>query len=153
VGHVGPAAPANMNDVYSFVAVTTYERIGANLVRGDSTLPAVAGIVSSGGNTMITSSTLRVTKRTALVGRAFRGRMYAPYTLGEVGVSATGAIIGTNVTLFQTAYTALMFNLANGTPSLLPVLLHTNPAITPTNISSLFIQPVVGTQRRRLQRA
>lgn len=93
--------------------------------------------------------TLLVRKTTGLRGRANRGRNYWPGLLTETDVFNTGAIDPTKVESIQTIlegigeilYTAGYFG----------CILHSNPALDPTPITSIVVESKVATQRRRLR--
>jgi hypothetical protein len=97
---------------------------------------------------MIVSAPLRVTKRTGFVGRQYRGRMYVPFTGLESDISAAGNITSTPLGTIRAAVSRFYANLV--AVSISPYLLHSDAAITPTPITSFFVQQKVGTQRRRL---
>lgn len=89
-----------------------------------------------------------VHKRSELGGREGRGRMYLP-GVGEIYVDHTGAITGARQTALQTAVDELVVDLVAA--QMQPVLLH-NSATVPTEITSLTVDAVAATQRRRMRR-
>lgn len=93
-----------------------------------------------------------VQKRSASGGRANRGRMYVPGTLGEASVSDAGAISPSNLTGQQDAFTDLFEALDTGFGSFVTgmVVLHSS-ALAPTPVTSLIVQALISTQRRRLR--
>lgn len=126
-----------------------------------STLNSVTG-VRSGAAVSPQVATI-VTKRTAFGGRAFRGRCYFPGLLqateadqgGRVQVARRTALAAIADSWFTYMVTGVGFPGATLAHPL--VLLHSPPAAggttpAPTSISSLEVQPVVGTQRGRLPR-
>jgi len=148
-GSPSMAAPASMTTDFQLTSVHVYERrVAGPLIRGDSTGAATIGTITASANTMILSSTVRVSKRTGFVGRQFRGRMYAPFTRLEADVSTAGVILASPLTTIQATWSKFLANLLAFPIN--PVLLHTDGVTTPTPITSFFVQTVVGTQRRRL---
>lgn len=89
-----------------------------------------------------------IRKNTSLGGRKGRGRMYVP-GVSEATVGSDGALEPANMALIQTAVTN--FGAALVLDGMAPVLLH-GDATTPTPITTLVVQPVAATQRRRLRR-
>lgn len=90
-------------------------------------------------------------KNTALGGRAGKGRMYLP-GVTESAVNANGSIdSGTLDTLTADIET---FGSAIAALGIDPVVLHgeDSPLSTPTPITSLTVDSIVATQRRRLRR-
>lgn len=150
-GGAGPCSPAAMLLSYQLTGVYVYERrVAGPLVRGDSTNAPVVGSVSGAGTELVVNTTLRVSKRTAFVGRQYRGRMYAPYTRAEADINSTGVISSVPLNAIRQEWGRFLTRL-----QALPILaqvLHTDPAIAPTEITSLFVQGFCGTQRRRLDR-
>ena len=100
--------------------------------------------------------TYLVRKTTAFAGRQYRGRMYLPY-VNSVGITQTGALQSSELTVLTTAMNAITSNLIGATPNVSNlVLLHSDPLSggppPPTVIASLSAQATVATQRRRLER-
>jgi len=93
-----------------------------------------------------------VQKRSALGGRANRGRMYVPGTLGESVVSDSGSITSSNLSGQQTAFNNFLTALQVGFGSFVTdmVILHSS-ALEPTIVTSLNVQQLISTQRRRLR--
>lgn len=98
-----------------------------------------------------------VRKNTTRGGRTGKGRMYVPNILSESEVDSVGVISGSFLSGLQSAFTDFLGDLVLGDP--LPetpmVLLHTFGApggTTPTPVTSLTVDPVIATQRRRLRR-
>lgn len=95
---------------------------------------------------------LLVQKGTGLVGRKNRGRFYfPPGRLAEVDVSSSGVIDAADVTVIQGELNTLRTNIIAGANIDGVVVLHTNPADTPTPVLSFNLDNVVATQRRRLR--
>lgn len=99
-----------------------------------------------------------VQKRTATGGRRGRGRMYVPFSVGEGEVTQTGRLETTSLAFFQTVATQFREAMADGTvdPATILVLLHDSDGVTPppapSPIVSLTVDPIIGSQRRRLGR-
>lgn len=117
-----------------------------------STLPGQAGAVS--GDFLPQNNACLIRKRTALGGRKNRGRMYVPYVLPEGNVDNSGIIAGTRVTAIQTAADDFQDDLLAGDPgpSIPMVVLHSVSTDTPTPITTLEVDNLLATQRRRLRR-
>lgn len=91
---------------------------------------------------------LLVQKRTALGGRANRGRLFFP--VGESDVENGGLISTSLITAASTAFTGFFDDTAGGA---LPLyVLHKNSPPVPTIITSLAPQSRSATQRRRNRR-
>lgn len=89
-----------------------------------------------------------IQKRTALGGRANRGRMFWPVTEGQTGQAGTLGTIQVDDT--NDAFALWQSQVIAGEAT--PVILHVNPALTPTPITSFACQALTATQRRRLRR-
>jgi hypothetical protein len=95
------------------------------------------------------NSALLVKKRSLLSGRANRGRYYIPWCLEESVVGEFGQIGPTTITDHQAIQDEFLTALTTeGVPM---VILHNGPG-TPAGVSSLTVDPVIGTQRRRIGR-
>lgn len=89
-----------------------------------------------------------IQKLTGFAGKQARGRMYVP-GLNRDEISVTGTIGSTRLSQLQTAADQFLIDLTtNGCPM---VLLHTSPAVPPTVVTSLNVDDLVATQRRRLR--
>lgn len=86
-------------------------------------------------------------KRTNLGGRKNRGRFYMP-GVTESPVDSVGAIEAPTLAVLQTAANNFLADLAAADSPM--VVLH-NDVTTPTEVSSLIVDPRVATQRRRLR--
>lgn len=90
-----------------------------------------------------------VSKRTALGGRANRGRMYPPaFHLGESSITPNGTFVE-NLATVQSYYTEWFIDLVGA--DMIPVLFHSAIGATPTVIQSLQVDSRIATQRRRLR--
>lgn len=140
---------ANMRTPFTFLGVEAKARIGGVLVGAASTDNPVEG-TAGGAGAMILNSTMLLQKRTILIGRHYRGRMYLPallveedevdimgnYTGSEFGVISASVDATTSAMLAATSYK--------------PVILHYG-ATPPTDISSFVLVSKMATQRRRLR--
>lgn len=123
--------------------------------------PPVVGVSTAGAGPGTNTSTallpansaFLVHKRTASGGRRGRGRMYFP-GVDETEVDNLGALSSATRTAWSTALAAWLAAIAAvaGVDSM--VLLH-GPGLTippvPTPVTSLTLDPVIATQRRRLR--
>lgn len=101
------------------------------------------------------NTALLIRKLTARGGRRGRGRVYLPWILAASNVVETGIIPVAGVTAAQTAANNWLSNTNSLAQIEAMVLLHasgnTSPG-TPDPITSLSVDPVLGSQRRRLGR-
>lgn len=141
-----------MNIGWTFEGATGIANVAGVLEGFSSSGAPVAGTVG-GGNGMIVSSAFLLQKRTARIGRHFRGRMYLPVVGIQEGSVNTMGVIADSV--YGDARTAIgiatAFWLASTTWQ--PVLLHTDTVVTPgyTPITAFSPQQKLATQRRRLR--
>lgn len=135
----------------------TFARIRVSLATDgadDVVYDLPCSIGGSGGSANLPPNcALLVHKRTQRGGRRGRGRLFMPWMLNEADVTENGSIGSAAVTAIQTAFTNWYVDLsARGVPM---YLLHqegeTAPGL-PTAVTSLAIDPLVSTQRRRLHR-
>lgn len=91
-----------------------------------------------------------INKNTAAGGRKNRGRLFHPTALiFENEVDHAGQITSSAVGANQTKFTAWLAALdTSGTSA---ILLHSDPADVPTPITSLTVQSLCATQRRRMR--
>lgn len=96
---------------------------------------------------------LLVHKRTARGGRRGRGRLFMPWFLNEAKVTSSGMVDPAEQVALQTPFNLWLADLASrGIPM---VLLHQGgdtPPGPPNLVTSLAIDPMISTQRRRLGR-
>lgn len=123
-----------------------------------------AGGATVGGNagTMVPPNVaLLVQKRTAFGGKKNRGRFYLPFCIDTADCSENGTILSTLVTIFQTECNTFLAQLAtDNTPMVIanrtyntPLPPHYVTAITTgPQVTSLNVENLVATQRRRLAR-
>jgi hypothetical protein len=97
---------------------------------------------------------LLVKKQTALGGRQNRGRFFLPGMLTEEGVNNVGVIAAGDRQSYQNKASSMLTSLAVG-PLIAPmVILHNDtptPVPDPTPVTSLYVDNVISTQRRRLR--
>lgn len=95
------------------------------------------------------NTALLIKKTTAVGGRRGRGRMYWP-GIEEGVIDAYGNIDPGAQSTFQDKFTSFKESLStNDVPM---VVLHGQSGFTPHLVSSLIVQPVAATQRRRLRK-
>lgn len=104
-----------------------------------------------------------ISKKTAFVGRAFRGRVFMPGTVSEADVDEAGRLLSTRVTALQGAASNWLADFSDtvvtGLTNIQPaVLLHSPPATggiapSPSLITNLIVRPIYGIVRRRRPRA
>lgn len=92
-----------------------------------------------------------VRKRTAAVGKAYRGRCFFPGLLDETNVDENGIITPAGVVALQ-AKADIWLAARTGADTGGLWLFHQKSLVTPTAINRLLVQPIVRTQRRRLPR-
>ncbi len=148
--------PGQSNNM-TLQGVTLRVGTGAEPVMAYSTFAPLTG---GTGNSMLPQNcAMLVDKLSNLGGRKGRGRFYIPAALPEGQVDNVGVIAAPIVTSFQTAFNDFRFTLAGDaptveSPTLTPVILHQQEGLTqlaPTEITSLRVQSIISTQRRRLR--
>lgn len=94
-----------------------------------------------------------ISKRSAQGGRRNRGRMFWP-SLQEGSVDNVGVMATPQLTILNNIAQSLYGLCEFGAPfnSAGMVILHSVPPATPTPVTQVNVQPVIGTQRRRLRR-
>lgn len=96
-----------------------------------------------------------VHKQTAVGGRRARGRFFLPGILDEGSVDNVGVIAGAHLLQLQNAADAMFAELVEEPLPYPMFVLHNSvgvsPLIDPTEVSSLRVDNVVSTQRRRLR--
>lgn len=116
--------------------------------------------VGAGGSASLPSNVaLLVQKRTNLGGRRGRGRFFVPWIISDDSANDVGIIPPTPLAQYVTGSTGFLEDLATpgaeigATPM---VLLHESVAVgpqpDPTLVTALTVDPLIGTQRRRLAR-
>lgn len=131
----------------------SFESIEATFMDSTGPITAIAAVNDVGTTVVATPPSnwcVLVRKTTAFGGRTNRGRIYQPPAqVGEGNVDATGTMLTAQVTALQTRWDDFFTDLAAA--SLNPVLLHTDPAETPTPILAFTVQALGATQRRRMR--
>lgn len=122
------------------------ERLDATNVAIEERTIGLAGVQP--GTLLTPQVALLIQKITGLAGRQNRGRMYMP-TLAEDNVDDGGFLIAGALSAFQAA--ADQFDSDLDLSAVPMTILHTSPAVTPSQVSSLQVSPKVATQRRRLR--
>ncbi len=145
----GAYLEGDCRDIQShFITLTNiHVKFGPNDVGPSFDLPVShQGTLSGQGVTPNTA--LLVKKSTAVGGRRGRGRSYWP-GIEEGVIDAYGNIDPTAQSTFQDILTT--FKNALSDSSIPMVVLHAQSGFTPHLVSSLAVQPVAATQRRRLR--
>jgi hypothetical protein len=105
------------------------------------------------------NSAVLIHKRTTRAGRRGRGRIYMPGVI-EGSCANNGVLDGAHRASLQNIWTAFLarFGAAGPLGDVNMVLLHNGPLLSegdplyePTLVTSLFVDPVIATQRRRLR--
>lgn len=117
------------------LVVDSVANAGAGTVGGAKMPPNVQGLIS---------------KRTGVSGRKNRGRVYIADMLVSQ-VNSQGGIASAGVTKLGTIAAALFDANSSAAVFGAPHILHTGPE-APTEITSMFAEATVATQRRRLER-
>lgn len=103
------------------------------------------------------NTALLVRKNSLLGGRANRGRFYWPGMLAEADVNEVGIITAASVNAMQVDFDAFKLALENAADPdealVSMTILHdvTSPTTTPTEVSSLTVDGLASTQRRRMR--
>lgn len=145
----GICDPDNMQEEWTFLGVE-----GIFMVDDVLTGAAAAGAPVPGTKTTQhippLNTSLLVRKRSTLIGRRYRGRMYLPVLSIDEGVISPLGIISSAP---FNAYDVIVHETTDNwlaSINFTPVILH-HDETPPTDISSFSLQPTVVTQRRRLR--
>jgi hypothetical protein len=131
---------------YSLVQVTVYANQGdPDLLIGQWT-GTIQG--TSSGTAVPPQVAVLIRKTTSMAGRWNRGRMYIP-GVNSASLGEDGTLEGSALANWQNA--ANGFLQACSSTGLDLVILHNDPARTPTPVESLVVQSLSATQRRRLR--
>lgn len=120
-----------------------------------TSVQGVAGGTSS--NMLPQNCAVLVQKRTGLAGRSNRGRFYIPLLAREAQVDQYGTIDSAERSDYQNSVNGFLGDLQSPElefPALPPVILHNSRGADtpdPTLITSMIVDPVIATQRRRLR--
>lgn len=132
----------------------TYQGYRARVdASGTGELTIEGGTVLAGQSTAAippSNCAILVRKRSALGGREHQGRMYLPMVLtAESNVSPTGAIESAHVASLNTRFSLFLADVEADDVEL--QILHGDPVLVPTPISSFSVQSTLATQRRRMR--
>lgn len=94
------------------------------------------------------NTSLLITKQTSFGGRRGKGRLYWPGIQDGV-IDPYGSLTSGTASTFQTKFTAFLTGLS--TADIPMSLLHADPGHSPYLVTSLVVQNLVATQRRRLR--
>lgn len=147
-----PCAAAQMRSQFTFVGIQWLYNDAGVMIAGATTEAPVVGTADP-ATTVPVGETLLIQKRTARVGRRFRGRMYFPaLQVTEGAVDHMGNLSSAAMSALHTIFDSTLANLPDdGTCT--TVILHagTGTLPAPTPITSFGIQSKMATQRRRLR--
>jgi hypothetical protein len=152
VGGPSPFEPSNMDLDWSLVATKVILNMDGEIT-SDQNLTVVEGTAED-LHPPSPNVSIIVAKNTALAGRQYRGRLFAPpCNIDEGDIDKNGTIVSTARTAQQTWWNHVRSNMISN--SLFLYLLHeppkTGPTPVPTSIASLGITQLVGTNRRRIR--
>jgi hypothetical protein len=140
-----------------------YQSDSAHQLVADSNASSVVGGKTSGATaTMPPQVAWLLRKKTSFAGRSQRGRMYVPGML-EGNASATGSIASADLTAMQGAVANFFSAIAGFHPVLIHSVVceagetghegpHTGSPLPVSPLTTLEVDDVVATQRRRLRR-
>lgn len=143
----------------SLVLASVLVRMGPS-VGPDPGLTVEVPVGTAGTSAMTgapSNCTVLVRKLSVFGGRANRGRNYWPGMISDGNVDEVGRLEGSHVTYLQTRMTEFFGALGSGngaTTAVAPaVILHdeTSPSQDPRLVSAVQVDPVIGTQRRRVR--
>lgn len=141
-----PFSAANMDNQYSCVESKILYRNASGVLLSHIDTGIVVGTKVIDPLPLNTSVILR--KVTSFAGKKYRGRcLLPPMFFNEADVDNAGNIsaVATYQTIWDNAYASLV---AGAVP---PVLLHDDPALTPTAINSFSVNTRIGTIGKRLR--
>lgn len=141
-----PGFPQLFATTQTLTNVTTRFRSSPTTVEIAGNVLNTPGVRS--GSLCPPNTAVLVRKVTGLAGRINRGRMYLPPPV-ETVVGNDGLLNPSEVTNYQNGADQFLADLAAS--SIPMVILHTDPAITPTAVQDLVVENKVATQRRRLR--
>jgi hypothetical protein len=141
---------------WSLVATEVKARSGAGINDFIIGLDGNVNIGSFGAYTQLPqNSSHLVHKRTSVAGRVGRGRMYLP-AVPEIQVGETGILTAVYVSSWNTELATWLADIAAISQLDGMELLHNSPgagaALAPFPVTSLTMDPVIATQRRRLRK-
>lgn len=142
-----PGGASNVSTRYQTVGVECTRMTATGPVTGETTL-RVTG--TGTGSPLTPNTSVLVKKLTARGGRKGRGRMFVPgMCVSEIDVDENGIISTPDLADIQLQWSDFLADLQ--TSVCLPYLLHSDSTL-PDEITSLVVEPLVATQRRRLRR-
>lgn len=141
-----PGNAAQMNNSWSFLGVRTMLMTESGPTVGEF-MQTVVGTLNTAP--VPSNCALLIRKNTAAGGRRNRGRMFMPpCNVAEVNVDQNGSILPATVSVNQTNWNNFVAALALNPMTI--ELFHTDSAV-PTEITSLSVQTILATQRRRMR--
>lgn len=154
----GAFAAGTLTAGWTFVGADAQQGAAPDLVAVGSYDNPIAGTNSAGSPS--SNCSMLVHKKTLLAGRHNSGRMFVPPGyLSETGITPTGALdtgalagLQSNMNEFFAALTDTSTTEGSPPTSFLPVLYHAAAGMAPTLISSLVVDPLLATIRRRMRR-
>jgi hypothetical protein len=131
-------------------------RAGQSGLVPDLVAEANGSQIGGGSSSPLPQNTAMLIKKVSgLTGRQNRGRFYLP-GIDESSVTEVGVLAAATITLIQGRLNTWLTSVNDVVGITQMVILHQGlgdpPAIGPTIITQLIIDPVVSTQRRRLRR-
>jgi hypothetical protein len=133
----------------SFEDVRLVLNVGGTLSEGQSSHAPVAG--GGSADPISPQVAVLVQKFTGMLGKHFRGRSYIAGVDSAAFDSTFSFLSSTAFTAFQTAFAGWYSQTV--TDGTLLALLHRNPTVLPTLVTSLGVEQQVVTQRRRNRKA
>lgn len=132
---------------YTYTGVRVERMTDTGLIVSEINTPIVG---TQAGGCLPNNCSFLMDKVTNSGGREFRGRMFwPPMFVNEANVDKNGFISSVSAaSLTTSAQTWRAGMVSNGIP---PVLFHSNPALTPTLITSFRFQQQIATQRERMR--
>jgi hypothetical protein len=114
----------------------------------------VIGTAGGGGAIPVAPNVaVLIKKNSGIIGKHNRGRMYVPYVQGNDFVTENDHLNPTQLSAWQGVVNTFFTSLSPGTTVSNIVLLHRNAALTPVVVTSMTVEQLVASQRRRLRKA
>lgn len=134
-----------MSSSYALIQVNVYANQGGpDLLVGQWN----GQIAGDGSGAAAPQVAVLVQKQSPFAGRRNRGRMYVP-GVQQNSVGADGDLDGTSLSGWQAAAETFLAETQSHGVDL--VILHNEPAVTPTIVTGLSVQALTATQRRRVR--
>lgn len=146
--------PSTSPDLTLVRCILSVGQDGGDQPTVESDFPSVPG--GGSGDFAPLSVSLLLNKRTSLLGRKGRGRMFIPGVIKDNMVDISGRLLGTVVDAFDGVAEGFI-DILNDPDGLTdpvvvpPVLLHSTAVPVPTPIAAMTTGPVVGTMARRIK--